>query len=99
MNTKTYQTIFLGMSLALAAQLSYANSSSTVAAAKKVNISSQTQLESGSLIAKAVEKKHLLDNQYPQNIQMLASIQAKPSQNFLAEQNQRFTRFIQALFG
>lgn len=99
MSTKIHQIILLSFSLCAAGQLSHAAVLPTVSEQKSKVNAVQITAENPSFIAKAAEKKHLLDGNNTHNLQMFASIQATPSQNFLAEQNQRFTRFIQALFG
>ena len=98
MNKKIQQITLLSLTLLTASQLSQAAVTSSSAANKSKTITAQVQQEQPSLIAKAVEKKHLRNENSTQNLQLFASIQATPSQNFLAEQNQRFTRFIQAIF-
>ncbi len=44
------------------------------------------------------QKKHGDNNSINDELKVLAAIKSAPTQNFLAEQNQRFSRFIQALF-
>lgn len=98
MSTKIYQIILLSLSLCAAGQLSHSAVLPTTGMNKSKPVTAQMTAQTPSFIAKAAEKKHLLDENNTHNLQMFASIQATPSQNFLAEQNQRFTRFIQALF-
>lgn len=51
-----------------------------------------------SLIAKAVSKQALKEGAMTYNVMMVNTLNAAPSQNFFAYQNQQFTRFVQALF-
>lgn len=99
MRIKLHQIILLSLSLSVVGQLSHSAALPTTSSHQSKANHVQITTESPSFIAKAVEKQHLLDENNTRNLQMFASIQATPSQNFLAQQNQRFTRFIQALFG
>ena len=98
MRTNIYQSILLSVSLCVTLPLAHSASIASPTVNKVKTSTLQTPTESMSFLAKAAEKKHLNDGQNTQNLQMFASIQATPSQNFLAQHNQRFTRFIQALF-
>ena len=57
--------------------------------------------EKGSLIEKALTQQKQADKQkFESNndLKVLTSIHVAPTQNFFALQNQRFSRFVQALF-
>ena len=57
--------------------------------------------EKGSLIEKALTQQKQADKQkFESNndLKVLTSIHVSPTQNFFALQNQRFSRFVQALF-
>ena len=57
--------------------------------------------EKGSLIEKAITQQKQADKQkFESNndLKVLTSIHVAPTQNFFALQNQRFSRFVQALF-
>ena len=57
--------------------------------------------EKGSLIEKAITQQKQADKQkFESNndLKVLTSINLAPTQNFFALQNQRFSRFVQALF-
>lgn len=57
--------------------------------------------EKGSLIEKALTQQKQADKQkFESNndLKVLTSINLAPTQNFFALQNQRFSRFVQALF-
>ena len=57
--------------------------------------------EKGSLIEKALtQQKHADKQKFESNndLKVLTSIHVAPTQNFFALQNQRFSRFVQALF-
>lgn len=87
----------LGFSLVLFAQTGH------TAAIKDTNkpIQSTIMIEKQSPIEKALSQQkrsdYLLVSDKDQ-IKVLTSIKVAPAQNFLAEQHQKFSRFVQALF-
>lgn len=57
-------------------------------------ISDKTSPIEKAIQQQKTEKKLHADN----NLKVLTAIKVAPSQNFLAEQNQRFSRFLQTIF-
>lgn len=67
---------------------------------KKVN-STHSSVEKVSPMTKALnqQKKSATDaTNLSNDVKIFTSIQAAPSQNFFAEQHQRFSRFVQSIF-
>ena len=98
MKKKLHQIALLSLSIMVTGQLSQAAVTTQPVANKSKTVTTQVQHEQPSLIAKAAEKKHLLNESSADNLQLITSMQSAPAQNFLAVQNQKFTRFIQSIF-
>ncbi|SPL71051.1 DUF4179 domain-containing protein [Acinetobacter stercoris] len=84
----------LSISLMLAAQVGH------TAAIKDTNKPvNSSVVNKQSPIEKALnQQKRGENNGVNDELKMLTALKNAPTQNFLAEQNQRFSRFIQALF-
>jgi hypothetical protein len=94
MNNKIVHSIILALSLLTTAQVT---NSAALSMKSESDSSSLVKLEAkSSLIAKAANKNSGSDTY---NLKMMNTLNAAPTQNFFAVQNQKFTRFIQSLFG
>ena len=98
MKKKIHQIALLSLTLMVTGQLSQAAVATEPVLTKSKTVATQVQHDQPSLIAKAAEKKHLLNESSTDSLQLMTSMQAAPAQNFLASQNQKFTRFIQSIF-
>ena len=94
---KIIHILGLTLSMTLLAQVSHA------AAIKDTKQPFQSAIVADKLtpIEKALSQQKRGDNKLVSDkdqIKVLTSFKAAPSQNFLAEQHQKFSRFVQALF-
>ncbi|WP_445116794.1 DUF4179 domain-containing protein [Acinetobacter sp. WZC-1] len=95
MNTRIYKTVGLSFLLSLCVQAGH----TAIIKDTQKQISSPIVTEKLSPIEKALTQQKRGDNKLvPDNDQLrvLTSIKAAPTQNFFAEQHQRFSRFVQA---
>ena len=94
MNNKIVHSLILALSLLTTAQVT---NSAALNMQPEGSSSSLVKLEAkSSLIAKAANKN---TGYGTDNLKMMNTLNAAPAQNFFALQNQKFTRFIQSLFG
>ena len=94
MKSTLFSAICLGLGLTFAAQAGHA-----AAISKSASSKAALPAEKGSLIEKAINQQKSAAQLPPDsNLKMLTALKAAPTQNFLASQNQSFTRFVQALF-
>lgn len=93
MNLHYFQAIFLSIGLGLMAQSGHT-------AAIKATLNKSTAPEKVSLIEKALNQQKQGDNylQADNNLKVLTAIKVAPTQSFFATQNERFSRFLQAIF-
>ena len=102
MKSPLFSAICLGLGLTFAAQAGHAaaiSKSANQQISKSASSKAALPAEKGSLIEKAIhQQKNAGQLQLDGNLKMLTALKAAPTQNFLASQNQSFTRFVQALF-
>ena len=92
---KLKKTLCLSLFLACSVQFGHA------AIKESSNIKTIDKSTSSSLIGKALDQQKRNISMIPatdDELKMLNTIRTTPTQNFFATQNQRFTRFVQAIF-
>lgn len=97
MKQHTLKLLALGLTLGLSVQVTQA----AVISTNQTTINSSSLIsEKQSPIEKALSQQKrdhkLISNQ--DELKVFASLKSTASQNFLAEQHQRFSRFVQAIF-
>ncbi len=100
MKTSLYQTICFSLLLGLAAQTTQAAVLQKTSKTVQVPLSIE---KNQSPIEKALSqhKRERSDNKLlaeKEQMKVITSISVAPTQNFFAAQNQRFSRFVQAIF-
>lgn len=94
MKSPLIQALYLSIGLAFTVQ-----SGHSAAISKPANGKVTMPADKKSPIEKALnQQKNENKLQSDDNLKVLTSIKAEPTQNFFASQNQSFTRFIQSLF-
>lgn len=104
MKFATFKTGILSLSILFTAQFSNAvvahpelvnNPAAPTAAASKPAVT----VTKSSPIVKAIQQQKTEKSLHPEeNLKVLTAIKVRPSQNFFADQNQSFTRFLQNFF-
>ena len=107
MKFATFKTCILSLFLLFTAQFSYAvvahselvNNYAPLTAAVSKPAVTVTTVTKSSLIEKAIQQQKTEKSLHPEeNLKVLTAIKVRPSQNFFADQNQSFTRFLQNFF-
>lgn len=104
MKFATFKTGILSLSILFTAQFSNAvvahpelvnNNARLTATAPKPSVA----VIKSSPIEKAIQQQKTEKSLHPEeNLKVLTAIKVRPSQNFFADQNQSFTRFLQNFF-
>lgn len=87
--------------LGLSLMLCLAPTITTAAAVKETTNKVSSSEKQSSLIVKALDQQKRSQKSFFQDddeLKMINTIKTKPSQNFLAAQHERFSRFVQAIF-
>lgn len=98
MNMTFYKAICLSLVIGLATQVTQAAAMNKVT--KPVNLNLEKQLSPIEKALSQQKRDRFSKNSFDQNDQMkvITSLKYAPTQNFLAEQHQRFSRFVQFIF-
>ncbi|WP_180135088.1 hypothetical protein [Acinetobacter sp. YH12070] len=84
----------LGLSLSVTAQTAFCAATNTASNNKLTMPAERTSLIEKAINQQKSEGKGRTDD----NLKVLTSIKAAPTQSFFASQNQSFSRFVQAIF-
>ncbi|NHB56775.1 DUF4179 domain-containing protein [Acinetobacter shaoyimingii] len=99
---KAHNYLLLTISIAFGAVTQTTSAAAIQKSIKSVQPMMISEKQSPIVKALSQQKRERQDNRLPttdvDQLKMITSINNAPSQNFLAEQHQRFSRFVQALF-
>lgn len=98
MKNQYLKVLFLSVGLSLIASSGH---TAVLQTSKKSTAVHSSAVEKVSPMTKALnqQQKSLINSpDLSSNTKIFTSIQTKPSQNFFAEQHQRFSRFVQSIF-
>ncbi|ATO19399.1 hypothetical protein BS636_06870 [Acinetobacter sp. LoGeW2-3] len=107
MKFATFKTGILSLSILFIAQFSHAvvahpelvNTTAPLTTTVSKPAVTVTTVTKSSPIEKAIQQQKTEKKLHPEeNLKVLTAIKVRPSQNFFAEQNQSFSRFLQSFF-
>jgi hypothetical protein len=99
MNKTVLKSLLLTLSFVSSFSITHAAALKAPIHKPEATLTSVSKVDSKpSLIAQAASKQDEKDRSSTHNVMMLNSLYSAPSQNFFAQQNQKFTRFVQSLF-